>query len=226
LSAIVGHAQATVTPTDADLQHIADFQKTRRFFNTPALWQFARHERTPSLPEGRTDAEKRGRRFFEDAPFAGGNSKPGLCAFCHSGPMLNETNQFIPAPPFQRGGRFQNVLVSELNEGKNPEIEFLFKNADGSTLLVKSTDPGRALITGDASDTVQSLNAFKIPTLWGVAMTAPYFHDNSAKTLEDLLRHYAEFFKIVTDPAFDGDPAVILTEAEQADIIAFLKLLR
>jgi cytochrome c peroxidase len=82
------------------------------------------------------------------------------------------------------------------------------------------------LITGDGSDAFQSLNAFKIPTLWGVNKTAPYFHDNSAKTLEDVLRHYALFFAIVTDPAFDGDPPVILTEQDQADIIAFLKLLQ
>jgi cytochrome c peroxidase len=226
LSAIVGHAQATVTPTDAELQQIAEFQQTRRFFNMPALWQFARHQQPPSLPEGRTAAEKRGRTFFDDAPFAGGNSKAGLCAFCHSGAMLNETNQFIPAPPFQRGGRFQNILVADLNAGGNPVIDFVFTRADGSTVFVSSPDPGRALFTGDPDDGVQSLNAFKIPTLWGIAMTAPYFHDHSAKTLEDVLRHYEQFFRIVTDPSIDGDPPVILTEQDQADIIAFLKLLR
>jgi cytochrome c1 len=30
----------------------------------------------------------------------------------------------------------------------------------------------------------------------------------------------------VTDPSVDGDPPVILTEQDQADIIAFLKLLK
>ena len=83
----------------------------------------------------------------------------------------------------------------------------------------------RALITGDTADFV-SLNAFKIPTLRGVERTAPYFHDNSAKTLEDVARHYVTFFLIATDPAFDGDPPKILTEQDQADIVAFLKLLR
>lgn len=59
-----------------------------------------------------------------------------------------------------------------------------------------------------------------------MSRTAPYFHDNSAKTLEDVLRHYAQFFAIVTDPSTNGDPPLILTEQDQADIIAFLKLLR
>jgi cytochrome c peroxidase len=64
------------------------------------------------------------------------------------------------------------------------------------------------------------LNAFKIPPLWAVERTAPYFHDNSAKTLEDVMRHYRTFFSIVTSGAID------LTEQDQADVIAFMKLLR
>ncbi|HEY6987986.1 MAG TPA: hypothetical protein VH369_06360 [Bryobacteraceae bacterium] len=64
------------------------------------------------------------------------------------------------------------------------------------------------------------MNAFKIPTLWGVRDSAPYFHDNSAKTLEDLAAHYAKFFQIVTAP----NP-LILTEEDQKDMVAYLKLL-
>jgi hypothetical protein len=33
-------------------------------------------------------------------------------------------------------------------------------------------------------------NFFKTPTLWGVKDTAPYFHDNSAKDLDEMLRQY------------------------------------
>ena len=39
------------------------------------------------------------------------------------------------------------------------------------------------------------MNFFKIPTLWGIKDTAPYFHDGSAKTLEDLVDQYEFFFK-------------------------------
>lgn len=226
LGAIIGHAEGTRTPSDDDLRQIADFQRTQRFFSSPELWQFAQHRRAPPLPAGRTASEKRGRRFFEDSPFAPPDGKAGLCAFCHSGPTLNETNEFIPVPPRRRGGRFQSVRVSNLNTAGNPVIDFVFTNANGTTTVVSSPDPGRALITGDARDRFQSLNAFKIPTLWGINRTAPYFHDNSAKTLEDVARHYAQFFKTVTDPSVDGDPPIIVTEEDQADIVAFLKLLR
>ena len=117
------------------------------------------------------------------------------------------------------------MLVSELNQAGNPVMDFLFKNQDGTTTMVSSPDPGRALITGKAR-APDSMNAFKIPTLWGIAKTAPYFHDNSAKTLEDVIEHYAKFFAIVTGPAVDGDPAIDLTEQDQKDIVAYLKLLR
>ncbi len=137
---------------------------------------------TPKLPKGRTASEVRGRRFFIDAPLEG-DFKTGICANCHSGPMLNETNEFLPFPPFKRGARFQTIGVSEINAAANPVIDFIFTNRDGTTTRVSSPDPGRALITGDAND-FESLNAFKIPSLWGAARTAPYFHDNSAKTLE------------------------------------------
>jgi cytochrome c peroxidase len=223
--AIIDHAQATRLPSALELFRIAEFQHTRPFFSSNATWQLALHGRDPGLPEGRTASERRGRIFFEDAPFAPGAGKAGICAICHSGPMLDETNEFIPVPPLSRGGRFQTIFVSELNQAGHPVIDFQFRSPDGSVRLVQSADPGRALITGDPADFV-SLNAFKIPTLRGVERTAPYFHDNSAKTLEDVARHYRTFFEIATDPSFDGDPPKILTEQDQADIVAFLKLLR
>lgn len=116
----------------------------------------------------------------------------------------------------------------------NPVFDFVFQNGDGTTTTISSPDPGRALITGIANDPdisgdpngEESINAFKIPSLWGVSTTEPYFHDNSAKTLEDVVRHYAGFFAVVTDPDIDGDPPIELTDQDQRDIVAFLKLLR
>jgi cytochrome c peroxidase len=64
-------------------------------------------------------------------------------------------------------------------------------------------DPGHALTTGRADDTVtvtfDHANAFKISPLRGIRKTAPYFDDNSAKTLADVLNHYQQFFLIVSD---------------------------
>jgi len=241
VGAIRDHAQAIRVVKAKELELIADFQQhAPRFFSSPALFFFAHGGVEPRLPDGRTASEKRGRRFFEDVPpdfsVTPPDFKPGLCATCHSGPLLNQTNQFLPLP-VSAGTRFQSVLVSELNEGGNPPIDFVFhnQNVPGGIIELSSPDPGRALITGRADDsdptspasTFDNLNAFKIPPLRGIRRTAPYFHDNSAKTLEDVLRHYRTFFAIVTDADGTGPeaPLVDLTEQDQKDIIAFLRLL-
>ncbi len=217
-NAIRAHYQNATEPSADDLRGIAEFQLTNRFFSSPELRRFARGGPAPELPAGRTESEKRGRRFFVDAPFDPATNA-GLCAACHSGPMLNQTNQFLPLP-VPPGSRFQTVGVSEFNAAGNPVREFIFRNPDGTTTVVKSPDPGRALITGDPRPFPgDSLNAFKIPSLWGVRRTAPYFHDNSAKTLEDVAAHYARFFEVISNGT------IKLTEQEKADIVAYMKLL-
>jgi len=223
--AIADHAAGTRTPSAKELELIAVFERTRGFFSSKDLFAFAWTGHQPTLPKGRTAAEQRGRLFFEDTPLTSPTQKAGACAACHSGPMLNETNQFLPVPPVGRGRRFQSVLVSELNAAGNPVHDFVFRNADGTTSHIVSPDPGRALITGKSTG-FDDPNAFKIPTLWGVTETAPYFHDNSAKTLEDVVRHYAKFFAIVSTPPGGGPPTLVLSDQDQADIVAYLKLLR
>ena len=220
-NAIADHTQTTLAPSASDLQHIADFQRTNAFFGSLALRRFFTDGEiaAPQLPEGRTASEKRGRLFFEDVPHGPGE-KQGICAECHTGPMLNEISQFLPVP-VPPGTRFMSVLVSEFNAANSPIRDFIVSRPDGTTFAVSSPDPGRALITGDFDPlTSFDLNAFKTPILWGVRHTAPYFHDNSAKTLADVAAHYAQFFALVTG----GE--LILTPQDQADMVAFMKLLK
>ncbi|MET0208817.1 MAG: hypothetical protein ABW220_07220, partial [Burkholderiaceae bacterium] len=77
--AIADHAQAKRTPRHDELQRIAAFQHTPAFFSSLPTMKFAYLGVEPGLPDGRTDAEKRGRRFFIDAP-PSGDLKTGLCA--------------------------------------------------------------------------------------------------------------------------------------------------
>jgi cytochrome c peroxidase len=231
IGAIHDHAQGLRVPSSKELERIASFERSDAFFSSPALRAFARTGVAPALPPGVTASERRGRRFFEDAvDFV--DLKHGACAACHSGPMLNETNDFAEIVfGIPKGTRFQTVGVSELNAAQNPVHDYVFTKADGTKTHVISPDPGRALITGVAPDDdahFDNANAFKTPTLWGVHRTAPYFHDNSAKTLEDVAAHYNLFFSFTSDPDGPGPlpPALSLTPQDQADIVAYLKLLR
>jgi parallel beta-helix repeat protein len=84
---------------------------------------------------------------------------------------------------------------------------------------VASEDPGRA---GIAEDGV--FGAFKVPTLRNIALSAPYMHDGSLQTLEEVIAFYergggrADGFEkvdVFVNP-FD------LTDQERADLVSFL----
>jgi cytochrome c peroxidase len=230
--AIHDHAQATAPPTLAELELIKQFQTTEAFFTSPELRNRALGDQSPRLPKGITASERRGRRFFEDVPPDPSDGfRPGLCAHCHSGTLLNQVSELAPfffGVPVKTGTRFQNVLVSFFNQASNPVREFIFNEGTPNEAHIFSPDPGRALITGIVDDpiTFENIDAFKIPQLRGVRLTAPYFHDNSAKTLEDVAAHYTRFFRFVTAGLGPGGaPLISLTPQDEADLVAFMKLL-
>jgi cytochrome c peroxidase len=63
----------------------------------------------------------------------------------------------------------------------------------GVAQRITTSDPGRGLLTGNPAD----FNLFDVPQLRGISRTAPYFHNNTAATLEDVLDHYDAFFRAV-----------------------------
>lgn len=205
-AAILGHAEATDPPDDAELAQIVEFEQ-KKLFSSTALEKYAsKCGPAPGLPQGKTAAELRGRAFFDPS-----TTPAGLCARCHSGPLLNTPS--TAAPGGGPGARFSNVRVSVFNARSLPVQTFLFADP-GGTVTVVSPDPGRALITGDPKDA----NRFKIPQLRNIKNTAPYFHDGSAQTLEEVLTHYAQFFSVISNGATS------LSAQDQADIVAYMKL--
>jgi cytochrome c peroxidase len=79
-------------------------------------------------------------------------------------------------------------------------------------------DDGRFAISGLKGDT----GAFKTPTLREIARTAPYMHDGSLATLEDVVDHYAEGG--TKNPYLDEEIFLIkLEEKDKADLVAFMK---
>jgi cytochrome c peroxidase len=84
----------------------------------------------------------------------------------------------------------------------------------------KSSLLGRFIVTRSSLD----IGAFKTPSLRDVEFTAPYFHDGSAKTLEDVVKFYVKGGN--PNPNKDWElQAVNLNEQEQAQIVEFLKAL-
>jgi cytochrome c peroxidase len=123
------------------------------------------------------------------------------CRRCHGGELGH-----LPAYP---ASPFADVFVSDENAPGFPWLHLGLKQPDGSIVESYTPDPGRAAITGDLAD----LNAFDTPSLRGLKHTAPYFHDNSALTLRDVVDHYNNAFQFQ------------ITPQEADDLIAYLELL-
>ena len=238
LAAVHDHTQNTVEPTIEQLDAIADFQRTNaHFFSSDALKQFAAGGPPPELPPGITPAEQRGRTFLVDVPFAP-PSKNGACALCHSGPMLNMVSQafstFAGGRP-RPGIRFFGTGVNHVNASNNPVRRFVVNDGVNPVVTIESPDPGLLLHPNPPTPPPSVFpraffaNQFKIPTLWGVKDTAPYFHDNGAKTLRDAVAHYQRFFNFTEqqDPVGSASLGglIVLTDNDVDDIVAYLKLL-
>ena len=79
----------------------------------------------------------------------------------------------------------------------------------GKKIRRTSSDPGRALQTGyvgGPAPPFDDWNKFDVPGLRGIRNTAPYFHNNSADTLEEVVDHYIELFKFIKAVAPPGVP--------------------
>lgn len=75
---------------------------------------------------------------------------------------------------------------------------------------LRATDYGRMMLTGRPEDA----HVFRVPSLRNVALTAPYFHDGSAETLPEAVRHMARV-----------QLSCGLEDAEVDDLVAFLESL-
>ena len=83
------------------------------------------------------------------------------------------------------------------------------------------TDPGRYDVTKAEADR----GAFKTPSLRNIALTAPYMHDGSLKTLKDVIDFYVGGGN--SNPHLDKEIHALnfLTGKEREDLLAFLESL-
>ena len=88
----------------------------------------------------------------------------------------------------------------------------------GVGMKAEKPDLGRYEVTKVVGDK----GAFKTPTLREVARHAPYMHDGSLKTLEDVVEHYDKGG--IANPQLDEEIFPLkLTRREKADLITFMK---
>ncbi len=121
----------------------------------------------------------------------------------------------------QRGGELffgQKASCTACHVGANFTDE-LYHNL-GVGMDAAEPDLGRYVVTKDEKDR----GAFKTPTIRNVAMTAPYMHDGSQKTLVEVV----EWYDKGGHPNANLDPKIKplkLTAEEKADLVAFMEAL-
>ena len=123
------------------------------------------------------------------------------CAQCHGGalhPSTSTPDAALVRPPV-RYHNIQTACPRPITDGYSPCPPRLERNArtyqitlaNGTTQRFTTSDPGRLLLTGQFAD----LGVMDITNLRGISRTAPYFHNNSAETLEEVLDHYEALFR-------------------------------
>jgi cytochrome c peroxidase len=141
-------------------------------------------------------------------------SLQGTCGTCHDTP--NVGNHSFPTPLNIGTGdpspSNPSVNLGGLDVSFLPEITVCKKDA-ASGLATNNckttTDLGQALIDGK----FDHVGKIKGPILRGLAARAPYFHNGSASTLDDVVNFYQQRFSLG------------LTEQQHDDLVAFLKSL-
>jgi cytochrome c peroxidase len=154
-----------------------------------------------------TQSETRGMRLFR---------RKGNCANCHE--ISGKDALFMDNRFYNLGVGFTKVnpqiaeFVQALRAGEDAS-GFSFSDAQRAEL-------GRFNVTQVIAD----IGKFKTPTLRNIALTAPYMHDGSINTLEDVVEYYDKGGE--KNPFLD--PAIFplhLTAEEKQDLVAFLKAL-
>lgn len=183
---------------------------------------------------------KRGESLFFDADFGAGVFRE--CSHCHGG--FNFTASVDHAGTIAERPLHNNALYNlRCADFGLPAIDLPQCDTTPPATQCDGTGPqamgcyppdntGAFSITGKTSD----MGKFKAPTLRNIAVTAPYMHDGSIATLDEVLDHYSSGGRTITEGPYAGvgseSPArgqfivhFNLTEKQRADLLAFLDAL-
>ncbi|MGH9842845.1 MAG: cytochrome-c peroxidase, partial [Blastocatellia bacterium] len=159
-----------------------------------------------------SEAAKRGFAVFR------GKARCSRChTFSDAMPLFSDFNYHNTGvaanhPRFEKLAR-QVFEVAETDRAK-AMIDRLATEEGGPEL-------GRILISYQILD----LGSFRTPSLRNIALTAPYFHDGSARTLADVVKFYNQGGRQNINREWDLNP-LALTDEEQYDLVAFLESLQ
>ena len=267
IDATLGHAQASVTPSDAQVTDMVNFelsvnsaqildfeageldedgahggprflakkvtffpgindslgppaQFTPNAFTLYSKWQYSGDPERRSIARGEQIFNTHaltitGVRGLNDA--LNQPSLTGTCTTCHDTP--NVGNHSLPVPLEIGTSRTVNyetdptiqAAVSELSMPDMPVFQIVCNHGPNSGEVTYTSDPGKAL--NPNSGLCSDVGRGKGPILRGLAARAPFFHNGSAATLDEVVDFYNVRFQMH------------LTRQEKRDLVHFLQTL-
>ena len=164
-----------------------------------------------------TDAQKRGLEVYLNE---------GRCVSCH---VIEQTSALFTDHLFHNIGVGFKTVKGKIHTIAEEFIKSKRKGANVDFAVLSSSNVsqlGRFAITEDLTD----MGAFKTSTLRNIDKTAPYMHDGSLETLEDVVTFYNNGGRLAeTDPLDDflsgGIRPLNLTDQQQQDLVEFMKAL-
>ncbi len=144
----------------------------------------------------------------------------GHCTSCHDTPDVGDHSLPLPldigtAHTPLAGMESDPAIAAALVQLSMPDLPVYLINgcpnpfAPNEPESFYTSDPGKALITGQCSD----FNRMKGPVLRGLAARAPYFHNGAAADLHEVVNFYNQRF------------GMQLTDEQKSDLVAFLNSL-
>ena len=144
----------------------------------------------------------------------------GRCSVCHAGPSFtNGEFADVGVPHFVPGG-VDGGRHDGLSRMRPSRYNRLGPHNDAG-----AADP-HAVTTRHVAPQHRNFGEFRVPGLRQLVHTAPYMHDGSLATLEDVVRHYSELNEERLHS--DGERilrALHLTPGQREDLAAFLRSL-
>lgn len=221
--AMSGHEEDLINRLKADPMYVEKFEKAFHTKNsitleniTKSIASFERTLVSFNSPYDKymynndqnaiSDSAKRGQKLFY--------SEKLECFHCHGGFNFSDSTR----------------------HEKSAFIEFNLHNTGLYNLNGKSQYPKGEQGFFEVSRNEKDIGKFKAPTLRNIELTAPYMHDGSINTLEEVVDHYAQGGRTITTGEFAGvgsknyykDGFVKgfkITPEEKTDLIEFLKSL-
>jgi cytochrome c peroxidase len=152
-------------------------------------------------------------------------SQPLSCFRCHGG------FTFSGAVDFE--GRLERNAAREGREGEGG-VEFHNTGLYNLAGALSYPPPNTGIY--EITHKIDDVGKFKAPTLRNIAVTAPYMHDGSIATLEEVLAHYAAGGRTIASGPYQGighdnpnkSPTVrgfALSLEQREDLLAFLRSL-